>query len=60
MRNCFLLIEEKAHGMYQKRSQQAIAQIPQITCPDSLHLATMRQLSEYRADEAQTQPKAEL
>jgi hypothetical protein len=33
-----LLIEEKAHGMHQNVSQQAVTQMPQITRPDPLHL----------------------
>jgi len=46
-----LLIEQKAHGVHQKETHQAIAQMPQVTRPDTFHLAAIRQLIEYRIHE---------
>jgi hypothetical protein len=50
-RSLLLLIEEEADGMHQNEAQQAIAQMPQIACPDPLHLTPIRQLTKDRVDE---------
>src|SRR5581483_9091488 len=41
-----LLIEPDPQRMHQDRSQKAVAQMPQIACPDALELAPIGELSE--------------
>ena len=60
IRSLIVLIKEKAHGMHQKVAQQASAQMPQITRPDSFHVTAIGQLSEHRVDEIAHASKTEL
>jgi hypothetical protein len=46
-----LLIQPEAHGMHQDGPQQAIAQLPQITCPDLFYLAVIVQMTKDGVDE---------
>lgn len=43
-RSLVLLIQEHADAVHQQVSQQAIAQMPQIACPDPFDLASISQL----------------
>jgi hypothetical protein len=52
-----LLIEEKAERMHQNVAQQAVAQMPQITRPDSFHLTAIGQLTKDRIDEVANAPQ---
>lgn len=39
-----MLVEPNAEGMHQKRTQNAIAQMPQVACPNAFELAAIGEL----------------
>ena len=57
IRSLILLIEEKAQGMHQNVSQQAVTQMPHITRPDTFHLTAIGQLTKDRVDEVANAPQ---
>src|SRR5438094_370505 len=43
-------IEQSANGIHEWHTQQTIAQMPQVTCPQPFGFAALDQLSEDRVD----------